>query len=712
MLRKILFIIILILSLEYVNASCESGSDTSIEQYGITWTFDSSYQCGIFANGDYWVIGPVTITSITPDFDGSHHGWMVNMDSEAHGYESRAYGFDANLVPSLPYYAEPGESIVKAITIEPLTGSCRPCLKTAAVLTVVPEVPLNNGEGVFRPPFFGDEKPYYYVDDLNLEMLISAGVEPPADVSVDDFSWITERFKKLQLDIDSYPGEGIRPFDNYQRNGYVGYGGSLALTTGDAALRFMLNDELDDDKKQDLIYFIQHGIDLYHTMLGGMDWEGNGGHGSGRKLTVIFTAVLFENDTWKQNILDQPETTFQEDDYLFFSEKADNGRGKVLFGDSLASEYSYWFVVVEDGHHRTAGDPYEYIDCGHVPGTSYQAGINSMIWKGPVIAMQLMPEIKELWNNDMFFTYVDRWFNHGTWAAPDPCAPVIGYCVGGPNDGELCSYGDEDDGALSIPEEEAFCGDGHCVGGVCDPASPYAGQLCSYEVKPGEADGTTACGRQPNGNYYRCNANPEFYSVVYGPDPDNPGDCIKDTDPSNGIGRFPKEHGQRANEGGYHSSFVDSMWDLYRDHVDPCKNNVQDPSEDGVDCGDLCSSYLVEELSKSGILVYLACGNMDKPIGLKIECEKYENVSFVGEVGKIVSGEKKIAFCHYPHTAKNLISKSKLDVVFYGHTHIKSQEMIGKTLFLNPGEVVGKYYQASCAFFDTDKKECGFLMLL
>ena len=37
-----------------------------LTQYGITWTFDRPVQAGQFINGDWWVIGPVTVTSITP----------------------------------------------------------------------------------------------------------------------------------------------------------------------------------------------------------------------------------------------------------------------------------------------------------------------------------------------------------------------------------------------------------------------------------------------------------------------------------------------------------------------------------------------------------------------------------------------------------------------------------------------------------------------
>lgn len=52
--------------------------------------------------------------------------------------------------------------------------------------------------------------------------------------------------------------------------------------------------------------------------------------------------------------------------------------------------------------------------------------------------------------------------------------------------------------------------------------------------------------------------------VDYGPDPSNPGDCIRDTEPGDGVGRFPSAHGEDADGGHYSSGFVDAMWDEYR----------------------------------------------------------------------------------------------------------------------------------------------------
>ena len=60
--------------------------------------------------------GPVTITKISPDYDGHNNGWEVNPVVEGgHGFQDGGYGggFDPSLVPGLPYTAEKTLSIVK-----------------------------------------------------------------------------------------------------------------------------------------------------------------------------------------------------------------------------------------------------------------------------------------------------------------------------------------------------------------------------------------------------------------------------------------------------------------------------------------------------------------------------------------------------------------------------------------------------------------------
>ncbi|NLC30458.1 MAG: hypothetical protein GX765_00195 [Candidatus Moranbacteria bacterium] len=518
-----------------------SEAATSVSQYGITWNFDGDYPVGQYANGDYWVLGPVRIISITPDFDGSHHGWMVNMSGLSQGYDSRSSGFNASLVPSLPYSAQPGDAIIKAVSTEPFDISPRPVLKTTAVLTVVGNIPPDNGRSVFRPSFFGTDRTMHLIDEINPALLPS--ITPPVGVTGPSLDWVKTRFKMMQLDIDSCcSSENLRAVDNFCEGAAshaCSYGGRVALDNGDGALRLMLNDSY-EEKEEALIYYIQFGLDLYYQMKQGIKWYPNGGHGSGRKLPIIFAGILLENEEIKNAVKSVTKeagdsSIFQEDGFLY---RGYNNTS--LFG----SGGNYWTNVVTDYDSRTSKDPYGYIDGGHVPGTSYQEGINSMIWKGPVMAIKFMPEAEIIWDNRLFEEYVNRWVYYGAWAQPDPCAPVMGYCIGGSNPGRVCTYADH-----------SVCGTGgKCAGGIC-PSGDYAGQPCGAGVGP---DGAGGCGGVRCTNY-----GADFWQVTFGPDPDNLGDCIRDLDPSDGIGRFPAENALRANSGTYQSGFVNALWDEY-----------------------------------------------------------------------------------------------------------------------------------------------------
>ncbi len=136
---------------------------SSVTQRGITFTFNTNYEVGTFANGDYWVWGPVTITAMTPAYTGSENGWEVNPEvGTYHGFDAVCKyetTYDSTRVPSLPYTSTATvESIVKIISNG---GIDRPCVATSVVLTVVGSIPANDGSTVFRPPYVGTTKPFY-----------------------------------------------------------------------------------------------------------------------------------------------------------------------------------------------------------------------------------------------------------------------------------------------------------------------------------------------------------------------------------------------------------------------------------------------------------------------------------------------------------------------------------------------------------------------
>ncbi len=443
---------------------------------GIEWVFDKEYTVGQFANGDYWVIGPVVVREITPSYTGKFHGWEVNpLYKGGQGFDGRVDDFDASLVPDLPYTARPGESLVKAVSYRLSEREPRPSIRAAAVLTVLSEAPPNDGADVFRPAYVGSDKKLYRVADLRTDLLPAypeAGNAPSLD-------WVHDRFRLVQL--DHRPGKAgryLHPADHLPN-----YGADIGKDNADAVLRLMLDDPI-DEKMPGLIAYVQYGIDLYHMMKIGHTWPEGGGHRPGQKIVITFAAVMLDEEEMKTGVLDAE--FFHEDKGVIHESNAGD---VALFGFSnKADEEKYWQTLVSglDGTpsgYKAYPDPYGYIDGGPEPGTNYQYCCTSQPWKGSALACHLMPELKSLWIHDRFFEYVDRYVNEGLWTQPDPCAPA---------DDDWSNYG-----------------------------------------------------------------------VTFGPD--GKGGCIKDTDPSDGVGRFPELHGTGADEGQRSSSFQGAMWDVYRD---------------------------------------------------------------------------------------------------------------------------------------------------
>ncbi len=533
--KRMISISLRVLLLFILSQICLAETTDSITQYGITWYFEDEHEYGRFANDDYWVVGPVTITRITPDFTGTIHGWEVSpMSPNQQGLDSRAGGFSAARVPSLPYTVQPKSSVVKAKSFIDCddegaycpNGDLRPAVRTAAVLTVLKEVPPDDGKEMFRPAYATDEKQFYYLDDLQTDLLPSFG--PPGSVpSIDSTAG---SIRRVQLDhVSGWSTRMLHPDENMPD-----YGSSISNVYSTAILRLLLNDTI-EQKMPLLINTVQMGIDYIGMYKIGTKWLSNGGHSVGRKLPVVFAAVMLD-DTDTMNAISDDQDTFDEGITIKTGANAD----LALFAQTGPNVDQYWKKLVYgcDGTpgSKTDMDPYGWIDGGCCVGCTYDNCCLFKPYKAEAIAMYMMPELKEVWDDDEFFDYVNRRVYHGAWAQPDPCAPVTGVCDGGSNDGMSCTAADP-----------SVCGDG-----TCDYAALFD----------------------------------QDYRVRYGPDPDNPGGCILDHNPSDGIGRYPQHHGLNKDSGGYQNSFGETLWDMYR--LVTCSNGIKDDDEEGVDCGGIC----------------------------------------------------------------------------------------------------------------------------
>jgi len=298
LLTFVLFVILLFCQFTY--------AEQQISQFGITWTFNRDYTVGQFANGDYWVLGPVTIIGIDPpsiEIDGrTMNGSMVNPSpklARIQGYDSSMYGgygryFDPNLnagrpnnqdlTPRQPLVLQPHSSLVSTISI-PEPGLI-PQLRTAAILTVLPEpVP----EGSFRPPYCGTNKTIKFNKD-QLDYSLLANLKPvpgaPGIVAVERY------FERPWIDhIPGWMGRYHHPAENMPD-----YGREISIQVGIGALKLNLN--LTNQMKEVLlIRFVQLGIDLYGIVQdrGKHNWVNSGGHASGRKWPILFAGIILND---------------------------------------------------------------------------------------------------------------------------------------------------------------------------------------------------------------------------------------------------------------------------------------------------------------------------------------------------------------------------------------------------------------------------------
>ncbi len=387
-----------------------------IKQNGVTFAFEQSYPCGTFANGDYWIAPEapdthVVITAITPAFDGARHGWEVNpADPVNQGFDDRIGSFDASRVPTLPYAAHGGESIVKGVSVP--VGTCRPCLKSAAILTVLGETPAGQGAGFWRPPYPGQDKRLIDVGRLRMDLLPAL----PTVSSAPSLTAITSAFQQPWLDHKSgWTGRPLHPEDSMPN-----YGADIAAASGNGALALMLAGD-EEEKRAAAIRVVQVGLDLFHAYQNGTRWKPNGGHSPGRRILLALAATLIDDPAMISAVRSAPDEDFGEDGSLVLGAQA----GIALWGQAC-SELQYWNRFRFETGSKTCVDPYGFIDGGEQPGGSYQFCCNSSPWRGAALALRLLPTLQCAWPAVRFLAYVDRWVARGAHAEPDPCAGYDG----------------------------------------------------------------------------------------------------------------------------------------------------------------------------------------------------------------------------------------------------------------------------------------------
>jgi uncharacterized repeat protein (TIGR02059 family) len=292
---------------------------TIVAQFGVTYTFAEPTLAGQYANGDWWALGPVSITSISPAsflHDGTSaqgaytgravHGTMVNPGNRSfasggqtvNNAGNQPQGFDSlRGVSSSPVYNadfndDPGAtgeplnvttgSVVKFVSrLTGLPANNRPAGLDMVVLTVVDQIPL---AGSIRPGVSGTDKTSL-INQADFNLGVFQNLAPPA--SAPTFSqaldWIDRYHETSAPDsINNTHAKGI--------NNHREYGQHIAQDVFRAALCLHLSNFTEAQKRQILTGLATIANDLVSRFDEG-GWTIANGGGNMWKLPIIAIAM-------------------------------------------------------------------------------------------------------------------------------------------------------------------------------------------------------------------------------------------------------------------------------------------------------------------------------------------------------------------------------------------------------------------------------------
>jgi len=119
--------------------------------------------------------------------------------------------------------------------------------------------------------------------------------------------------------------------------------------------------------------------------------------------------------------------------------------------------------------------------------------------------------------------------------------------------------------------------------------------------------------------------------------------------------------------------------------------------------GDFCAPFSLKQMADAFRgPIHCVPGNNDGDMFLLMTVARAAgNVIFYQPVGNLEFDGCQIAITHYPEIAAGLAATGKYQAVFSGHTHVFSQQKIGHTLWVNPGEIMGRFGEPGFIIYET-----------
>ena len=416
----------------------------TLSQYGITWTFDKEVPVGRFINGDWYVVGPVTVVMIDPKplfgdeitegfikkdqvdetkYPGkqARHGSVLNPKIQQNAVDFTSYcgldsrlpsdRFKAELSGHLPFAMKPGDCLLSSISrrndeIRVFGGQHANPVRAVAVLNCVAE-PLPTD--AFRPSFCDTaNNASYRSRNLKRDLLLKLPKMPGTPANLARYARILERPYADLADFGfSCPQENMPH-----------YGQQMIEYIGEATLLLQM-DYSPEEKERTLVNLIQVGIDFWGMTRAGRKWQVMGGLNQGRKWPIIFAGMLLDDQQMQSPKKIVPGSRWHEDEQTAMCPY--NYDGKVFEQTWTGAKaffvgHSLWTDPGDRGKWLKGSGPIDLFHPKDWPlpekeelgSNGYRMANTSGSWIGQALSARLM-HAENVWDHEAFFAYVDRW---------------------------------------------------------------------------------------------------------------------------------------------------------------------------------------------------------------------------------------------------------------------------------------------------------------
>ena len=405
----------------------------SITYFGVTWNFAEDHPTGVFANGEPWVVGPVSLISVTPNnnvvWDESYPGepgpnsgsMRVTTPNTLQGFctkmkairgypNDKVYtrSLDLSLTENLPVILKAGEMLMSAVgQTESEGGVGRSVTNEICVLTVSADAPQS---GSFRPSLFSTNprEVRYNKSDINYSILKNLA-PVPATPSTEDIESRLPALPWFEFD-NTWVQTQYGPANNFAADGgptYPNassvYGRNIAYKWSYVAL-WLNTANSQAVKEKAMVQTIQAGLDIASFLQHGGAFNSDGGHKIGRKFPMLLAGLALNDSEILALAADQVTPRFSEDQSTFFVLQKDVGRA---VNGGIDAQYTQVDVGLPDWGVKHFNDP-RNDDRRWEGGVPYRY----VTWPGmagAVLAVALM-EKQGAWNHPAAFAYNERFY--------------------------------------------------------------------------------------------------------------------------------------------------------------------------------------------------------------------------------------------------------------------------------------------------------------